>query len=295
MMKQVNNIETGFEEKESNMMGDLLAKYIPYWPLFLLFGALAIGAAYVYLRYATPIYEAAATLIIKDEKRGSEDSKLMESLNLIASKKVVENEIEVLQSRSLMEQVVKKLNLYAPIYEQGKVKASDAYMISPVIVVAQNPDSLDDADKIDFTYNKADKTVTLNNKGKYPLNQFLNTPFGVLKFAPNKNYSESRASDKQLYFSIANPKIVASQLLGSLKVASSRQSAIVDLSFRDPVRQRAADVLSQLIIAYDFTSKNEQNTLARNTLSFINERRKIINRAVMLWILVHKGKCSCRM
>ncbi|HQW85181.1 MAG TPA: Wzz/FepE/Etk N-terminal domain-containing protein, partial [Ferruginibacter sp.] len=152
-MKQVNNIQNGFEEKESNMVGDLLAKYIPYWPLFILVSALAIGAAYVYLRYATPIYEAKATMIIKDEKRGSEDSKLMESLNLIASKKVVENEIEVLQSRSLMEQVVRKLRLYAPVYEQGKVKASDAYMISPVLIEAQNPDSLDNVDKINFVYN----------------------------------------------------------------------------------------------------------------------------------------------
>lgn len=277
-MKQVKNIENGFEEKESNMMGDLIAKYIPYWPLFVLMSALAFGAAYVYLRYATPIYEAKATMIIKDEKRGSEDSKLMESLNLIASKKVVENEIEVLQSRSLMEDVVKKLRLYAPVYEQGKVKASDAYMISPVLIEAQNPDSLDNADKINFVYNKADKTVTLENKDKFPLNEFVNTDYGTIRFVPNKNFSASRASGKQLYFSIENPKIVASQMLGGLKVASSRQSAIVDLSYRDPVRQRAADVLSQLIIAYDQTSKNEINSLARNTLAFINERLSILGK-----------------
>jgi len=260
------------------MVGDLLAKYIPYWPLFILVSALAIGAAYVYLRYATPIYEAKATMIIKDEKRGSEDSKLMESLNLIASKKVVENEIEVLQSRSLMEQVVRKLRLYAPVYEQGKVKASDAYMISPVLIEAQNPDSLDNVDKINFVYNKADKTVTLENKDKFPLNEFVNTDYGALRFVPNKNFSAARISNKPLYFSIENPKIVASQMLGGLKVASSRQSAIVDLSFRDPVRQRAADVLSQLIIAYDLTSKNELNTLARNTLAFINERLSILGK-----------------
>ncbi|MBX2933027.1 MAG: polysaccharide biosynthesis tyrosine autokinase [Ferruginibacter sp.] len=277
-MKQVKNIENGFEEKESSMMGDMMAKYIPYWPLFILVSALAIGAAYVYLRYATPIYEAKATMIIKDEKRGSEDSKLMESLNLIASKKVVENEIEVLQSRSLMEQVVKKLRLYAPVYEQGKVKASDAYMISPVLVEAQNPDSLDNADKISFVYNNADKTVTLENKDKFPLNEFVNTDYGTLRFVPNKNFSASRATGKPMYFSIENPKIVASQMLGGLKVSSSRQSAIVDLSYRDPVRQRAADILSQLIIAYDQTSKNEINSLARNTLAFINERLAILGK-----------------
>ncbi|MGB4845374.1 MAG: polysaccharide biosynthesis tyrosine autokinase [Ferruginibacter sp.] len=276
-MKQ-GNTDNGFEEKESNMGEQLLMKYLPYWPLFLLFMAMGIGAAYVYLRYATPIYEASATLIIKDEKRGSEDSKLMESLNLIAAKKVVENEIEVLQSRSLMEKVVKKLFLYAPMSEQGKVKASDAYVISPVTIQAQNPDSLDDYEKIKFVYEKATKTVLLDNKDRYPLNEFVNTNYGVLKFTPNKYYSASNASDKQLYFSLADPTIVASEFLGGLKVASSRQSAIVDLSYRDAVPQRAADILNQLIIVYDQTSKNEINTLASNTLAFINERLELLGK-----------------
>ena len=71
----------------------LVTKYLPYWPLFLLFAVLASAAAFVYLRYyTTPIYQASAVLIIKDEKKGNEDSKLTESLDMISSKKIVENE-----------------------------------------------------------------------------------------------------------------------------------------------------------------------------------------------------------
>ncbi|HMX78841.1 MAG TPA: Wzz/FepE/Etk N-terminal domain-containing protein, partial [Ferruginibacter sp.] len=86
------------EEKETNMGQQLMAKYLPYWPLLVLFVMMAFAGAYFYLRYATPIYEASATIIIKDEKRGagSEDSRILESLDLIASKKTIENEIEVL-------------------------------------------------------------------------------------------------------------------------------------------------------------------------------------------------------
>mgnify|MGYP000703441669 FL=1 len=108
--------------QKENFSQMLVSKFLPYWPLFIIFAILSVAGAFVYLRYATPIYEASATLIIKDEKKGNEDSKLTESLDMISSKKIVENEIEVIQSRTLMENVVKKLYLYAPLFEKGKVK-----------------------------------------------------------------------------------------------------------------------------------------------------------------------------
>ena len=83
-------------QKEENLITTLIAKYVAYWPLFLVAGILAFGCAYVYLRYTIPLYEATATLIIKDEKKGYDDSKMMESLNMMSTKKIIENEVEVL-------------------------------------------------------------------------------------------------------------------------------------------------------------------------------------------------------
>ena len=97
------------EEKEDTLMHQFVSKYLPYWPLFVLASLLALVPAYIYIRYATPVYEADATIIIKDEKKGNEESKLVESLDQISSKKIVENEIEILQSRRLMENVVRTL------------------------------------------------------------------------------------------------------------------------------------------------------------------------------------------
>src|SRR5687768_9665586 len=120
------------EENKENLIQKLASKYLPYWPLFLLALFVAVGIGFIYLRYATPIYEANATIIIKDQKKGNEDSKLMESLDLISSKKIVENEIEIIQSRTLMINVVKALFLYAPVYEKGKIKEILAYAKSPI-------------------------------------------------------------------------------------------------------------------------------------------------------------------
>ena len=276
-MRQSDNNYMDLQKEDSNIIQKTVSKYLPYWPLFLLFSILALAGAYIYLRYATPMYEARATIIIKDEKRGSEDSKLMESLNLIASKKVVENEIEVLQSRALMEDVVKKLYLYAPISLKGKVKESDAYVFSPVLVEVQNPDSIFyDIEKINFSYDKKAQTVTLNGKDKIALNQFVSTPYGTLRFLPNGYYQPSLESDKQLSFSLYDPKKVSSNLIKQLKVFPASQSAILDLIYQDEVPRRAVNILNTLLSIYDQKSIDDKNAMAKSTLSFVNQQLAIL-------------------
>jgi tyrosine-protein kinase Etk/Wzc len=267
------------EEKEENLANKLVSKYLPYWPLFLLAIVLGMVAAIVYLRYyTTPIYEATATIIIKDEKKGNEDSKLMESLDLISSKKIVENEIEVIQSRKLMYNVVKSLGLYAPVLEQGKIKVGSAYESSPVTIQAANPDSIKEFQRINLDYNNNTKEVILNKKYKYSLNQFVSTPFGLLKFSPNKNYDGSFNPERQLYFALIQPKLIANSFLGGLKVAeASKLSSIVDLSYRDEIPKRAEDILNQLIAAYEQSAINDKDALAQNTLAFVEERLNLVS------------------
>jgi len=76
-----------FKSKDEILIMKMISKYVPYWPvfagLFIITGAVAV----IYLKKTEPMYEANASIIIKDEKKGNEDSKFMESLNLINSKK----------------------------------------------------------------------------------------------------------------------------------------------------------------------------------------------------------------
>ncbi len=265
------------ENKEDNFMQQFASKYLPYWPLFLLAVIIAIGIAYTYIRYATPIYEATATVIIKDEKKGNEESKLVESLDQISSKKIVENEIEIIQSRKLMEDVVRNLGLYAPIYEEGDVHDILAYTISPVSIIALFPDSLRFFKRINLNYNENKKMVILNHKYNYPLDSFVTTPFGRLKFIQNK-YLGPDTANKQLYFSLNAPKDVVPAFLSDLKAeAASKLSSIVDLSYRDPDPVRAENILDQLINSYQQSANEEKDALARNTLSFVNKRLALVS------------------
>jgi tyrosine-protein kinase Etk/Wzc len=257
---------------EESLISRFLFKYLPYWPLFVVFFLLSLGAAYTYLRLTNPKYEATATLIIKDEKKGYDDPQMMESLNMLNTNKIIENELEVLQSRTLMDTVVKGLRLYAPIFEDGGVKSTSAYLTSPVIIEAAEPDELVRTEKIHLQYDPSKKAVSLNGAGAYGLSQWVKTPFGTLRFSPNQKYKATQKL-KPLYFNLLPPKEVAQDLLNNLTVtAANKLSTIVDLSFKDEVPERGEDVLNELIRSYNFASINEKNSLAQNTLAFLEER-----------------------
>ncbi len=266
------------EERKENLSQLVVSKFLPYWPLLLLFSFIFLTGAFFYLRYYTsPIFEAKATLIIKDEKKGNEDSKLTESLDMISSKKIVENEIEIIHSRRLMENVVKEYHLYATFYEKGKIKVLPGYTLSEIKVIAKNPDSLNEAGKIDFMYNAQKQTVVLNKKFECAMNVFVKTPYGILKFVPNENYESHSISEKNLYFSLNNPKAIATNLLSNLSVApSSKLSTIVNLSYIDQVPKRAEDILNGLIKSYEQTAIIDKNSLARNTLAFVEDRLNLV-------------------
>ncbi len=258
--------------KEENLVIQLVSRYISFWPLFLLSGVLAFSAAYVYLRYATPLYEATATLIIKDEKKGNDDSKMMESLNMISTKKIIENEVEVLQSRSLMEKVVKSLKLYAPVHQEGKIRSVPAYTTTPLIIELYNPDELVEVSKVPFRFDKDSKEVYLDGRKAGITGEWLNTPYGRMKFTPNPRYRPSQLN-KPYYFSLVDVRSVTRNILKGLKVvAASKLSSIINLSYRDEVPTRAEDVLNELIKYYDRAAIDEKNSLAKNTLAFVEER-----------------------
>lgn len=255
----------------------LIFKYLPYWPLFLIFSALCLGAAYLYLWYTTPLYQASATLIIKDQKKGYNDAPITAELDLINTSKIIENEIEVIKSRTLMDRVVRKLRLYAPIYKDAKYKVLSAYISSPVIVEVSNPDSIIQNRQIYLNYNKNNGTVLLDNKYNYKIGQWAATPYGNLRFLINPKYNDDNRN-YPLYFSLLQPNGAASRHIGSLDAfASNKLSSIIDLTYVDEVPQRAEDILNELITSYSQSGIDEKNTLAKNTLSFVEDRLNIVS------------------
>ena len=248
-----------------------IRRYFSYWPLFIIAIALSLTAAWLYLRYTIPKYESNATLLIKDQTKGTEDSKLFTSLDMFGSKKTVENEVEVLRSKTVMQEVVKNLHLYAPVYQESKPHTKLAYNISPVIIELKMPEYLVEKDKIYFNYYSNLRIVTVGEK-KYPLNVWINSEWGVVRFIPNSHYKLS-AKVQNLFFSLVTIKKMAGLFLEELQVIPvSKAASIVNLTLTDQDPQRGEDVLNELIRMYNAANIKNKNTVAANALSFVEKR-----------------------
>ena len=179
-MSQINQpINSKPKEETVNIIGEIVQKYLPYWPIFFLTIAIGLTFSFFKIRYATPMYEASAGIMLKDKEDGVES--VLNALEGSEKKKNVENEIELLKSKNLMTQVVKNLGIYGQIYEPGRVKHLLTYNSTPVTFVAIQPDSFRTTPGlVPFTYLPKEKAVVLEGK-KYPLEVPVNTPYGQFK------------------------------------------------------------------------------------------------------------------
>ncbi len=273
MSLEQNNVR----KVEESIFTLLLGRFLPYWPLFAILIPIALFGAWIYLKTATPIYEASATLIIKDENKGVDDAKMMDAIDAFDSKKIVENEIEVIRSRFIMNQVVDSLCLYSPIFEKKTFgRDKPAYNSSPILVQLKNPKraSLINAQenmRMFFEYDSSRKSIIVDEE-EYLLNDWVEVPgFGELRFKENPNRTD--VSDNELYCTFADPKTVSRSILGRLSVSpANKLSTVISLVYKDLIPSRGENILNYLITAYNQKAVTDRSLLAESTLEFIEER-----------------------
>ena len=127
-----------FEEKEekTNWQATLF-KYVIRWPWFIASIVLCMACAWLYLKTITPVYNINASIIIKDDKKGGNsggDLSAFENFGFISSAKNIDNEIEILRSKSLIKDVVSELGLYISYSGESGFNRIDLYGSSPILV-----------------------------------------------------------------------------------------------------------------------------------------------------------------
>lgn len=127
------------DDEEKIDVQELLFKYIIHWPWFVGAVIVCLMGAWAYLHMATPVYNISATVLIKDDKKGGNTGTMsgLEELGLsglINSSQNIDNEIEVLRSKTLVKEVISQLNLYVAYRDEDEFPAKNMYKTSPIQV-----------------------------------------------------------------------------------------------------------------------------------------------------------------
>src|SRR5690606_16033471 len=180
-----------FQEKEkenqSINLQEQLARYLYHWKWFVLGVVLSLSIAYIYLRYATPVYQADALIMLKDDYRGGASNELsvLSELGIGGSKDNVENEMEVLKSRTLSEKTVEKLKFNISYYVEGRIKTTELYKNAPIeTVIIELKDKFSfvvegvDSDNFRLFYDDVsignfayEEEITIDGKGTFKINK----------------------------------------------------------------------------------------------------------------------------
>ncbi len=301
-MEETTKLEQGkeLEVNESNSSFDFATLYrtiVLNWYWFVLsliiFGSL--GA--IYLRYATPMYQSTAKLLIKDEsnsnRRGS-SLQNMSDLGIISNSTGIDNEMEILTSHSIAEDAIRDLKLYVNYTTKGRVKDIILYRNQPLNVDVDQAhlERLNAPINLSITRDSLTYTVTgtyyvptndNSNEGPYSINRkFTSLPAtiatraGIITISPN--YGHSLKNADVLNVSILSPRMASNKYVSELQVAQTAKStSIAQLQLTDEVPQRSLDYLKQLAIVYNRQANEDKNTIALRTDKFINDRLGKIN------------------
>lgn len=250
-----------------------LQPFLKRWPWFVLSLAVSLAGAYVYLLYQQPIYRTKASLLLQDEKRGSEQSNPLKELETYSPKKVVENELEVLRSSSLMGRVVDNLNLTSKYLRQTSFGKREIFSASPVMVMVEKGNDAVYKKPIQLDFIN-EKTVRIDTQN-YPLNQSIKTPYGQLRVVTRRPVSDTT----ETIFLQAMPRAAAiGTYLGKLKAEpTSKTSTVIDLTLDDAVPEKGEAILGGLIQEYNQAAVVDKNKVAASTLRFVEERLRMVS------------------
>lgn len=293
------NVQTENEESSSINFKTIYTTLVLNWKWFVLSVIICLGAAAIYLRYATPRYQAYAKLLIKDNddsNRGGRSSlRSSANLGIVSNSTGIDNEMVILSSSSLAQQTVRDLKLYVTYKLEGRVKDHPLYLNQPVSVdidpahleklrvpisleikregnkyivggsYTYVPDDIDQPAKgytIDKTFDRLPATIS--------------TSVGIISLTPNM--AMPLTEERGMKVTIMSPKMAAGKYAGSLNVTQqSKTTTIADLVLNDEIPQRAVDYLKQLAVCYNRQANEDKNEIAIRTEKFINSRLEKIN------------------
>ena len=293
----------GDERKGANVsFQKVFAHVVLNWQWYILSLIISMSVAFLYLRYASAIYQVSARMLVKDEEKQSFKSAKqilpnMADFGIMNNSSGFENELEILQSPVTVHDAVKRLKLYTDYRLDGHIKKQLFYANQPVSVDL-DPMSLDTMDyymyegirSLKMAITKIEKgyhaNISLVYNGKVmkeysedidSLDTSLKTDYGTISFLRNPKYKNNREDrfnkGLPLFVTIRPPMVVTLDYMKRLSVEpTSKETTIASIVVSDENVKRAIDFINMLVFCYNDQANIDKNEIAQKTEEFINQR-----------------------
>jgi tyrosine-protein kinase Etk/Wzc len=271
-------------ESEELDLKSILFKYLRYWYWFIIAILLCLGLAFLYLTYATPQYHIESTLLIKDEKKGPglSGGDAFGGLDIFGSSKNVDNEIEVLRSKSLMQRVLNELNLETSYFEKGILRNSEIYgddlpvnvKVKELTLTAfKKGVSIQINIKDHQNFELIEDMEELSGQSSHKFGQEIQRPYGTFTVLANPqsqlfeqgNITIAKFHDIRKLADYYCKKLISVESI-------NKNASVLRISMISPIQEKGKNVVNKLIEVYEKEAIEDKNLMASNTVKFIDER-----------------------
>lgn len=252
------------------------------WYWFVLSLVACASLALVYAKSQTQRYSASAYILIKTDKKSgvSGESFVFKDLGLGNRANAVENEIYVIKSSGLLDNVVKTLGLDCQYYCKPLLRLVNVYKSTPITITPVSDVKSGYSVEV-IPESDTDLRIKVSNgndddwkNAKYGEKITLPTKFGSEELMVNKTEKFGKGSlGEKIIVRVSNPHNRALSILNKLEVKKAdKETNVLALVLEGENFDMIKDILDCLIQAYNQDVINDKNRVALNTESFIVER-----------------------
>ena len=276
-MTHESKLEDNFNLKE------FILYYLKYTKYFLISVLVSFTICFIFLRYVSPNYRITASILVKEDKddfsnKLNDISKI--GFDLSGNNLKIENEIQILKSRSIITSVVQNLNLNIEYYNLNSTKKDEYFDNLPANISFLNG--------IQSTYNVS-KSIEIKNIGNSKvkitdlstnkiyinsLGRSIKTSFGNIIITPNGRFNNTNFN---LLVKINKIDNVVDNLMSSISVELiKKESSILSIKIDCKNIQKGKKIINELIKQHSNETINDKIEISLNTLNFIKNRIKFI-------------------
>ena len=293
MEKNQPTIKMQQQIEESQSIRNELEKYLRHWKWFVLCVFSTFILAFFYLRYATPKYEVKTTLLIKqDDNMMSNELAAFQDLGMFGDgSSNIQNEIQLLKSRTLASSVAKDLNLTTRYFRQGRLIESEVFA-EQIPIRLQEVIANYATKELDTTFYVQFHSAThfnLLNADKSKIYDSLeyNSSFAIkdhsYSIVQNQYFSENDLG-KEIRIQLIPIEDVVDDLAKDVQVtpADQKMSSVLVLSSQHAVKKKGIAILDRLVDNYNEDAINDKSAVEQKTSEFITNRLQIIKEELFL-------------
>ncbi|MDW7691025.1 polysaccharide biosynthesis tyrosine autokinase [Flammeovirgaceae bacterium SG7u.111] len=295
------NENKAFDEEKVDIKG-LLMKFVRKWHYFAVSIPLFLAFAFVFVRFATPMYKVKTTLFIseKDKSNQIDPKDFINSASFSASNDNIDNEIGILKSNFLITRTLGHLDFGVSYFEKRMIGQQEIYKYSPFLVkidsfssqIAEKPfevrflgkDTVEvkiEAENFRL-YNPIENKLDHKTIARFEyadtliIGEASEHPYLNFRIEANPLYEPNYGdlSEEAVYtFVIRNLDLFSQEYVKRLKVSPiNKDATILELSLDGAIPNKEVEFLNMLTDQYIENEIEQKNNTAEKSINFIDRQ-----------------------